>query len=89
MTTTATTIPAGPRGDRYRQAERSLWRHYGLKPRERFVDLSSPPVRLRVVEIGSGPPMLFIPGTAGTGPYPAISARRGSPSRPQHRGSSQ
>jgi pimeloyl-ACP methyl ester carboxylesterase len=69
MTTTATTIPAEPTGDRYRQAERSLWSHYGLKPRERFVDLCSPPVRLRVVEIGSGPPVLFIPGTAGTGPY--------------------
>lgn len=36
---------------------------------ERFVDLDSPPVRLRVLEVGSGRPILFIhggvwPGTA-------------------------
>jgi len=58
-----------PATDRYREAERSLWAHYGLEPSERFVDLSSPAVRLRIVEVGAGPPVLFVGGTPGTGPY--------------------
>jgi 2-hydroxy-6-oxonona-2,4-dienedioate hydrolase len=33
------------------------------------VELSEPALRLRVVEVGSGRPVLFIPGTGGTGPY--------------------
>lgn len=70
MTSSATTArSAEPGADRYREAERSLWSHYGLEPSERFVELSSPAVTLRVVEVGSGPPVLFVPGTAGTGPY--------------------
>jgi pimeloyl-ACP methyl ester carboxylesterase len=63
-----TDAPTDARTDRYRQAEQTLWSHYGLNPTERFVELESPAVRLRVVEIGSGPPVLFVPGTAGTGP---------------------
>ena len=34
-----------------------------------IVELSEPALRLRVVEVGSGRPVLFIPGTGGTGPY--------------------
>lgn len=70
MTSTATEITsADARVERYREAERVLWNHYGLQPTERFVRVSSPPARLRVVEVGSGPPLLLVPGTAGTGPY--------------------
>ena len=70
MTSAAPTMTsAEPGADRYREAERSLWTYYGLEARERFVELSSPPVTMRVVEVGSGPPVLFIPGTGGTGPY--------------------
>lgn len=61
--------PVDGRTERYRQAEQALWGHYGLKPTERFIELDSPRVRLRVVEVGSGEPVLFVPGTAGTGPY--------------------
>jgi len=61
--------PVDARTERYRQAERTLWGHYGLDPTERFIDLDSPRVRLRVVEVGSGDPVLFVPGSAGTGPY--------------------
>jgi pimeloyl-ACP methyl ester carboxylesterase len=60
---------AGARIDRYRRAERLLWDSYGLKPTERFIELNEPAVRLRVLEVGSGEPVLFIPGTGGTGPY--------------------
>jgi pimeloyl-ACP methyl ester carboxylesterase len=54
---------------RYREAEGALWEHYGLSPTERFVDIAEPRARLRIVEVGSGDPALFIPGTPGTGPY--------------------
>jgi pimeloyl-ACP methyl ester carboxylesterase len=62
--------PARPvtAAERYRQAERALWRHYGLAPSERFVDLMEPSVRLRVVEVGAGDPIVFVPGTLVTGP---------------------
>ena len=73
MVSTAATVtsvpPALPGAERYRAAERSLWDHYALRPTERFVELRSPAVTLRVVEVGSGRPVLFVPGTGGTGPY--------------------
>jgi 2-hydroxy-6-oxonona-2,4-dienedioate hydrolase len=58
-----------PRLQRYRDAEAALWEHYGVEPTEQFIDLHSPRVRLRVVEVGSGDPIVFIGGTGGTGPY--------------------
>jgi pimeloyl-ACP methyl ester carboxylesterase len=67
---TATSAPrAAAAAERYRAAERKLWDHYGLRPTERFVELRSPAVTLRIVEVGSGRPVLFVPGSAGTGPY--------------------
>ena len=57
------------RTERYRQAERRLWEHYGLAPTERYVEVESPRASLRVVEVGTGDPVLFLPGTPGTGPY--------------------
>ena len=77
---TARTAMAVPKAtDRYRVAEERLWKQWGLEPTERFIDLQSPPVRLRVVEVGSGPPVLFVPGTGGTGPYwaPLVQALKG------------
>jgi 2-hydroxy-6-oxonona-2,4-dienedioate hydrolase len=72
VTTAPTTISAPPASaatERYRAAERKLWDHYGLRATERFVELRSPAVTLRVVDVGSGWPVLFVPGSAGTGPY--------------------
>ena len=63
------TAAAEGRVERYRQAERTLWNRYDLEPTERFIDLDSPRVRLRVVEVGSGEPVLFVGGSGGTGPY--------------------
>ena len=53
----------------YQRAEQQLWQRYGEQPSERFVELASPPVRLRVVEAGAGDPVVFIGGTGGTGAY--------------------
>jgi len=67
---TADPAPASDaRTNAYRAAERRLWGIYGLEPTERFVELSEPAVRLRVVEVGAGRPVVFVPGTGGTGPY--------------------
>jgi pimeloyl-ACP methyl ester carboxylesterase len=70
---TATTIQAGradsPKIKRYREAERRLFSAYGLEPAERFIDLDEPRLRLRILEVGSGEPVIFLPGTGGTGPY--------------------
>jgi len=54
--------------DRYRDAERVLWSQYGLRPSEYFVEVGSPRVRIRILEVGFGPPLLFAHGTAGSGP---------------------
>jgi pimeloyl-ACP methyl ester carboxylesterase len=71
--TATTTLQAGtvdsPRIARYREAERVLFRAYGLEPTERFIDLDEPRLRLRILEVGSGQPVIFLPGTGGTGPY--------------------
>ena len=53
--------------DPYQAAEQELWRAYGLEPVERWVDLHEPAVRIRVLDIGSGDPVVFIGGTGGTG----------------------
>jgi pimeloyl-ACP methyl ester carboxylesterase len=57
--------------DRYRDAERRLFDRFGIEPRERFIDVADPHVRLRILEVGAatGDPVVFIPGTGGTGPY--------------------
>jgi 2-hydroxy-6-oxonona-2,4-dienedioate hydrolase len=57
---------------RYRVAEQALWEHYDLQPRERFLTLESPRVRLRALEVGSGEPVLFVHGTVGPGAWPML-----------------
>ena len=61
-----------PRVEHYLKAEQALWDHYGLHPTERFVQLDSPRVRLRVLEVGSGKPVLFVHGTVGPGSWPSL-----------------
>ena len=61
LTTTVPSIAV----DRYRDAERALWMRYGLAPAERFVELRDPRVRLRVLDIGFGEPVLFVHGLLG------------------------
>jgi pimeloyl-ACP methyl ester carboxylesterase len=53
----------------YQAAEQQLWQRYGEEPTEHFIELASPSLRLRVVEAGSGHPVVFIGGTGGTGAY--------------------
>ena len=61
--------PIQDRAHRYRQAEQIYWDHYGLAPKEHQVMAGSPPTQLRVQEVGSGTPILFVHGTGGSGAY--------------------
>lgn len=45
----------------YREAEERLWRHVGVAPRERFVTLATGE-RLRIQEVGDGPPFVLLHG---------------------------
>lgn len=71
-TTAIAPTAASARAERYLEAERRLWQHYGLEPDERFVKLDVPAARLRVLELGSGEPVLFVHGTVGPGGWPSL-----------------
>jgi 2-hydroxy-6-oxonona-2,4-dienedioate hydrolase len=66
--------PTDVRTARYLDAERALWAHYGLDPRERILELETPPCRLRVLEVGSGDPLLLVHGTVGPGSWVSLAA---------------
>jgi len=69
MTSQAIAVdPTDERTERYRRAERAVWNHYGLEPTERFVEFESPAVRVRIQEVGSGEPIVFVHG----GLWPAV-----------------
>lgn len=71
MTTAADVAPelGSAARERYQASEARLWRVHGLAPAEHWVELPRLGTRIRVLEAGSGEPILFIPGTGGTGPY--------------------
>jgi len=50
-----------------RNAERDLWRHYGLNVVERFIDIDHPRLRIRLLECGnpSAEPLIFVQGGLG------------------------
>ena len=76
MTSQAVAMPhSTARAERYRQAEQAVWDHYGLAPSERFVDIREPAARIRVIEVGSGSPVLVAHGTFGGGPSIAALAK--------------
>lgn len=50
------------------EAERRLFAHYDLEPRSRRVKLADPPLAIRVLEVGSGPPILMIHGSGMSAP---------------------
>ncbi len=47
------------------EAEQHLFDHYDLEYTTHFIELSDPNLRVRVLEIGEGPPMLLVPGGSG------------------------
>lgn len=51
------------------ELEAAVWGHWGLEPGERILEVGSPSSRVRVEEVGSGPPVLLVHGASGYGPY--------------------
>ncbi len=49
----------------YRNAEKGLWEELGVAPVERMVSLDRNGVSVRILELGEGPPILFIHGGPG------------------------
>lgn len=64
--------PTDARTARYLTAERAVWEHYGLSPRETFLELDSPACRLRALELGSGEPVVFVHGTVGPAAWASL-----------------
>jgi pimeloyl-ACP methyl ester carboxylesterase len=51
-----------PTETRLAAVERRLHARYGLQVTQRHVDLIEPPIRVRVLEVGEGPPLLLLHG---------------------------
>jgi pimeloyl-ACP methyl ester carboxylesterase len=62
--------------ERYRAAEQHLWDHYGVAPAEHFVKLPGLKIKVRVLEIGQGAPVLFVHGSPNAAPKWAPLAAR-------------
>lgn len=60
----------------YREAELRLWRHYGVETKEHVVELSTLGSTIRIQEVGSGEPALFLHGspTSGTTFAPLVAS---------------
>ncbi|AUV83437.1 hypothetical protein C2R22_18790 [Salinigranum rubrum] len=56
-----------PRVEAARRAERRAYEAYGLGVTEQFVDVSALDLHVRVVEVGTGPPVVVVPGGVGYG----------------------
>ncbi len=52
---------------RYRAAEQAFWGSYSASPTDRWLDLRRPATRVRVQEVGDGPPLVFLHGGPGAG----------------------
>ena len=72
MASTAVATAPSTRTGRYLEAERRLWQRCGLEPEERLLELDAPAARLRVLEVGSGEPVLFVHGTVGPGGWVSL-----------------
>ena len=57
--------PGDPRVVAAAAAERQLFAHYGLTFQEHYVELTRPRLRVRVLEVGAGEPLLVVPGGSG------------------------
>lgn len=47
------------------EAEQRLFEHYGLEQKAHYIEIEEPGIRVRVLEVGSGPSVLMVPGGSG------------------------
>ncbi|HVF07567.1 MAG TPA: alpha/beta hydrolase, partial [Actinomycetota bacterium] len=66
--------------ERYFAAEAAMWSHYGLAPTSQTLTVGRSKSALRVQEVGTGDPILFVHGTGGSGAYlaPLVAELSGS-----------
>ena len=73
MTHDAILAPAAEtRAERYHRFETALWEHHGLQPTTRIIHLEKPRARLRILEVGTGAPVLMVHGTVGPGSWASL-----------------
>lgn len=73
MTRGAVLAPAADApSERFRRVEAALWEHHGLRPTVRYIELQRPRLRLRVLEVGAGKPVLLVHGTVGPGGWASL-----------------
>lgn len=48
-----------------RNAEKALFDHYGIKAKEHYITLPEQQIKVRVLEIGEGEPLVIVPGNTG------------------------
>ncbi len=48
-----------------RNAEKALFNHYGIEAKEHYVTLPGQQIKVRVLEIGDGEPLVIVPGNTG------------------------
>ncbi len=63
---------------RFGQVDEALWASYGLRPSSRLVRLSGSAATVRVLEVGSGSPVLLVHGTVGPGSWPSLISTLGN-----------
>jgi pimeloyl-ACP methyl ester carboxylesterase len=52
---------------RYRRAEDALWASVGARPTERWLELEHTGAMVRILELGAGPPVVFVHGASNAG----------------------
>lgn len=68
--------PDDPQSKAALEVEQRLLDHYGLQGRTDYVELKQTPIRVRVLEVGSGRPIVVMLGGAGEGyPFFALAAQ--------------
>lgn len=65
--TTASLEKDDPKVQAAREAEQTAYEHYGLTPTEHYIEIADLATRIRVVEVGDGPPLVLINGGEGKG----------------------
>lgn len=58
-----------PRSKAASDAEQRLFAHYDLDYKVHFVEMKEPNLRVRVLEVGRGQPLLMVPGGTGDAPF--------------------
>lgn len=63
--TTLTLSDDNPKVINARKAEKALFDHYGIEAKEHYVTLTGQQIKVRVLEIGDGEPLVIVPGNTG------------------------